>query len=141
MRQVELSVKEEPEEGRLSRSDALVVLEGVFHPRVGLWLPHEVRSYACALELLDVVLEADEEDGLLLGGPLYVAKLPPQFLRPPVRDVGPVAGPGFDPPRIPQLQQSDDLTVLVLDFVDREELKGLTRDKAALARDLPLLAR
>ena len=94
-------VKEEPEEGRLSRSDALVVLEGVFHPGVGLRLPHKVRSYACALELLDVVLEANEEDGLLLSRPLYIAELPPQLLRPAVRDVGPVAGPCLDPPRIP----------------------------------------
>ena len=113
----------------------------MFHPGVGLRLPHKVRSYACALELLDVVLEANEEDGLLLSGPLYIAELPPQLLRPAVRDVGPVAGPCLDPPRIPQLQQSDYLTVLVLDFVDRKELKGLTRDKAALACNLPLLGR
>ena len=108
---------------------------------MGLWLPHKVRRYACALELFGVVLEADEEDGLLLSGPLYITELLPQLLRPPVRDVGPIAGPCLDPPRIPQLQQSDYLTVQVLDLVDREELKGLTRDKAALACDLPLLAR
>ena len=108
---------------------------------MGLWLPHKVRRYACALELFYVVLEADVEDGLLLGRPLYIAELRPQLLSPPVRDIGPIAGPCLDPPRIPQLQQSDYITVLVLDLVDREELKGLTRDKAVLACDFPLLAR